>query len=126
MKRLLILGLLALLPMQLVFARTVEIDVHGMTCPFCVDSLERKFKKMVSVNKVEVSLKLKKVRLETDANAPTIAAIKQAVLDTGFTPTKVTVLDENSENNNTNAEEANKEKIKQDTLQNKNKKTQDK
>lgn len=46
--------------MQTGFARTVEIDVFGMTCAFCVDSLERKFNKMESVSKVEVSLKLKK------------------------------------------------------------------
>jgi copper chaperone CopZ len=73
-------------------ARTVEIDVYGMTCAFCVDSLERKFVKMESVTKVEVSLKLKKVRLETDKNAPGIDAIKQAVLDAGFTPIKITIL----------------------------------
>ena len=122
MKLLLTLGLLTLLSIQLVFARTVEVDVHGMTCPFCVDSLERKFKKMESVNKVEVSLKLKKVRLETEAEAPTIAVIKQAVLDAGFTPTKVSVLDENTEENSkaeeTNDEETNKGDVKQDTHNN--------
>ncbi len=77
-----------------VFARTVEVDVFGMTCPFCVDSLQRKFNKMDHISKVDVSLKLKKVRLETEANAPDLEAIKKAVLDAGFTPTKVTVLDD--------------------------------
>ena len=76
------------------FARTVEIEVFGMTCPFCVDSLERKFGKMDSVSKVQVSLKLKKVRLETADNAPSIEAIKKTILDAGFTPVKVTVLDD--------------------------------
>ncbi len=76
---------------QIAHARTVEIDVHGMTCAFCVDSLERKFGKMESVSKVEVSLKQKKVRLETDENLPSIETIKQTVLDSGFTPVKVTV-----------------------------------
>ena len=51
---------------QSIEARTVEIDVHGMTCAFCVDSLERKFKKIKTVTKVDVSLKLKKIRLEID------------------------------------------------------------
>ena len=73
-------------------ARTVEVNVHGMTCAFCVDSLQRKFKKMKSVTKVKVSLKQKKVRLETQENAPSLAVIKQAVLDAGFTPTKITVI----------------------------------
>ena len=84
--------LTGLLMMQPAFSRTIEIDVHGMTCPFCVDSLERKFGKMKSISKVEVSLKLKKIRLETEANAPSIEAIKQTVIDAGFTPTKVTVM----------------------------------
>ena len=75
-----------------VYARTVEIEVYGMTCSFCVDSLERKFSKMESISKVEVSLKLKKIRLETEENLPSLDTIKQAVLDTGFTPVKITVL----------------------------------
>ena len=82
---------------QIAHARTVEIDVHGMTCAFCVDSLERKFGKMESVSKVEVSLKQKKVRLETDENLPSIETIKQTVLDAGFTPTKIAVLPDEKE-----------------------------
>lgn len=84
---------------QIAHARTVEIDVHGMTCAFCVDSLERKFGKMESVSKVEVSLKQKKVRLETDENLPSIETIKQTVLDSGFTPVKVTVQPNEKEQN---------------------------
>ena len=75
---------------QIVQARTVEIDVHGMTCAFCVDSLERKFGKMKSVHKVEVSLKQKKVRLETEKEKPSLESIKQTILDAGFTPIKIT------------------------------------
>ncbi len=75
-----------------VFARDVEIDVHGMTCAFCVDSLERKFLKMKSVSTVQVSLAHKKIRLQTDDNAPSIETIKQTVLGAGFTPVKVSIL----------------------------------
>ena len=77
---------------QIVQARTVEIDVYGMTCAFCVDSLERKFGKMKSVHKVEVSLKQKKVRLETEKEKPSLETIKQTILDAGFTPIKLTEL----------------------------------
>jgi len=76
------------------YARTVEIDVYGMTCSFCVDSLQRTFKKMEHVSKVEVSLKQKKIRLETTDDQPSLETLKQAVLETGFTPTKITVKDE--------------------------------
>ncbi len=48
-----------LLLSPLAMARTVEVNVHGMTCSFCVDSLQRKFKKMKAISKIEVSLKQK-------------------------------------------------------------------
>ncbi len=91
MKKLLpiIFGLWVLV--DVAFARTVEVEVHGMTCAFCVDSLERKFREMDSVEKVQVSLKTKIVRLETNENLPTIESIKKAVLEAGFTPTSITV-----------------------------------
>jgi len=92
MKKLFLLVLFSSLwTIQTAHARVVEIDVHGMTCAFCVDSLERKFGKMKSISRVEISLKQKKVRLETDENLPSIETIKQTVLDSGFTPVKVTV-----------------------------------
>ena len=98
MKKLqLILLLSSLFLIQPVSAKTVEVDVHGMTCAFCVDSLQRKFSKMENVSKVDVSLKLKKVRLETAEDLPTEDTIKQAILDAGFTPVKVTVITEEPE-----------------------------
>ena len=87
----------ALLVVQTAQARTVEVEVYGMTCAFCVDSLERKFSSMESISQVDVSLKQKKVRLVTDETMPSIEAIKQAVLDAGFTPVKVTVQSNSQE-----------------------------
>jgi len=79
-------------------ARTVEVEVYGMTCAFCVDSMQRKFNKMKSVSNVKVSLKMKKVRLETETDSPSIEIIRQTILDAGFTPKKVTVLDDVTSN----------------------------
>ncbi len=84
---------------QTISARTVEIDVYGMTCAFCVNSLERKFGEMKSVSQVQVSLTMKKVRLETEENSPDIDTIKQTVLDAGFTPVNITVLPDEAEQN---------------------------
>lgn len=93
MKKVLLLTLFATLAFtQLTGAKTIEVDIHGMTCALCVDSLNRKFKKMEDVSKVDVSMKMKKVRLETESESPNIEKIKQAILNAGFTPTKVTVL----------------------------------
>jgi copper chaperone CopZ len=93
MKKTLVLIILSgLLFTQFSSARTVDVEVHGMTCAFCVDSLERKFRKMKSVSKVEVSLKLKKVRLETSETLPTVEVIKQTIINSGFTPVKVSIV----------------------------------
>lgn len=93
MKNFLLLPLLAALAITFsVNAKTIEVEVHGMTCALCVDTLNRKFNKMAGVSQVEVSMKMKKVRLETDSTLPTIAMIKQAIVDAGFTPTKVMVI----------------------------------
>ena len=94
MKKLLMIGLIWSICMQWSFARTIEVEVHGMTCSFCVDALQRKFKKVPHVTDVKVSLKLKKMRLETDdAKSPTLEEVKQTVLDSGFTPLKIKVLE---------------------------------
>ncbi len=74
-----------------VFAETLEIDVNGMTCAFCVDSLQRKLGKLPEIAQVEVSLKNKKVKLDTGDEKADIDAIKQAIIDSGFTPVKVHV-----------------------------------
>ena len=93
MNKVLLLPLFAVMAFaQLASAKTIEVDVHGMTCALCVDSLNRAFEKMEGVSKVEVSMKMKKIRLETESESPTIEKIKQAILDSGFTPTKVTVI----------------------------------
>lgn len=71
-------------------AEQIEIDIHGMTCAFCVDSLQRNLGKLPDVKSVEVSLKLKKVRIKTHSEKADIERIRQSILDSGFTPVKIT------------------------------------
>jgi copper chaperone CopZ len=85
-------GLITLLWAAALPAEQIEIDIHGMTCAFCVDSLQRNLGKLSDVKTAEVSLKLKKVRIETRGETTDIERIKQTVLDSGFTPVKVTPL----------------------------------
>lgn len=92
MRHLLITALLAIGLMQPSLARTLEIEVFGMTCAFCVDSLQRTFNKHEDVKKVDVSLEQKKVRLETKGDLPSVESIRQMILDAGFTPIKITEL----------------------------------
>jgi copper chaperone CopZ len=44
------------------------------------------------VEKVDVSLEQKKVRLETKGDLPSVETIRRMVLDAGFTPVKITEL----------------------------------
>ena len=100
MKKILLLPLVVALTMTAsINAKTIEVEIHGMTCALCVDSLNRKFNKMAGVEEVAGSMKMKKVRLETKGKSPTTAMIKQAILDAGFTPIKVTVISNEDANN---------------------------
>jgi copper chaperone CopZ len=85
-------AVVALLWANTSFAEDIEIEIHGMTCAFCVDSLNRNLGKLSDVKSVEVSLKLKKVRIESRGENTDIERIKKTVLDSGFTPVKVTPI----------------------------------
>lgn len=84
--------LFTLFMIPIVHSRTIEVEVYGMTCAFCIDSVERKFNAMESISKVDVSMKQKKIRLETDETAPSFNIIKRTVLDAGFTPINIRII----------------------------------
>jgi copper chaperone CopZ len=66
--------------------QTIEIEVTGMTCPFCVYGTEKKLKKLDGVANVDVSLSKKKARIVMEeGKSADINAIKKAITDAGFT-----------------------------------------
>ena len=72
--------------------QTIEIEVTGMTCPFCVYGTEKKLGKLDSVESVEVSLENKKARIVMkDGEMADINAIKKAITDAGFTAGKASI-----------------------------------
>lgn len=75
------------------YGDTIEIEVNGLTCAFCVDSLQRKLKKLPDIEQVDVSLKSKKVRIVYRADSIDIEQIKDIVINAGFTPVKIRNLD---------------------------------
>ena len=97
MRYLLLTALVIIGWMQPAMSRILEIDVYGMTCAFCVDSLQRTFNKNEDVEKVDVSLEQNKVRLQTKGDLPSVETIRQMILDAGFTPVKVTELPDSSD-----------------------------
>ncbi len=77
-------------------ADTIEVDVHGFTCAFCVDSLQRQLKKLPDIEQVDVSLKFKKVRIVSSAEHMDIARIRKIVIDSGFTPVNIRTIEDDS------------------------------
>ena len=47
-------------------AKEVTVQVNGMVCAFCAQGIEKKFKALPEVKKVDVSLEQKQVRLQID------------------------------------------------------------
>ncbi len=89
----LIIGMLVLVsPGRADEPQVVEIEVTGMTCPFCVYGTEKKLTDLPGVDKAEVSLKAKKARIVmTPGKKADIETIRQAITEAGFTPGDVTV-----------------------------------
>jgi len=86
------------IPMTLAFAPmvnadTIEVDVQGLTCAFCVDSLQRKLKKLPNVEQVDVSLKNKKVRIVSSEEHIDFEQIRKIVIDSGFTPVNIRTIE---------------------------------
>lgn len=74
-------------------ASTIEIDIHGMTCAFCVDALKRGLSKLSNIDQVDVSLKDKKIRIAASTKLD-IDTIKKIIINSGFTPIEIRTVDD--------------------------------
>ena len=75
----------------------LEIDINGMTCPFCVYSLERELGRLSEVKQVLISLRSSKARLTLKEGAHIDAdTLREVVLEAGFTPGEVRDVSEGS------------------------------
>lgn len=66
-----------------------ELQVEGMTCGGCANSVKRSVQAVDSNAKVDVDLQSKKVRIDSGAN---LDAIKSAVNDAGYPVTASAAL----------------------------------
>ena len=75
----------------------LEIDIDGMTCPFCVYNLERELGQLSEVKQVLISLRSSKARLTLKEGAHIDSdTLREVVLEAGFTPGKVRDVSEGS------------------------------
>lgn len=66
-------------------AELIEVRVNGMVCAFCANGLEKKFKKLKGLKKVEVSLDDKMIRSEfTEKTSPGDKKLKKLIEDAGY------------------------------------------
>ncbi len=73
----------------------LEIDIKGMTCPFCVYSLEKELGKLSEVEEVLISLKSNKARLTLKEGAHIDSdTLQEVVLRAGYTPGEVRDISE--------------------------------
>ena len=65
----------------------IKIDVDGLSCPFCAYGLEKKLKKIKTVNDVEIYLEegIAIFSVSKDQK-PTKETLEKVVTDAGFTP----------------------------------------
>lgn len=75
--------------------QVLEIQVQGMTCPFCVYGVEKNLGKLSGVEKAQASLESKKVRvIMRPGQTADIERIKQVIRDAGFSPEAAAVRSE--------------------------------
>jgi len=70
-------------------ADTVEVDILGMSCSFCVEGLKDELSQLPDVAQVEVSLKQKVVRIVSKGQSLDMDRVRSAIIDAGFTPSEV-------------------------------------
>jgi copper chaperone CopZ len=84
------LSLIAILISFNVFASNVEVDVKGMTCGMCVESITKELKSTEKCDKISVNLEDKKARFtEFKGKNITDSEIKSAIKKAGYEAVKI-------------------------------------
>lgn len=89
LKNLILIASLSVMP-ALAQAKPITVQVKGMVCGFCAQGIEKKFKALPEIGKVNVSLETKLVSLETkEAHDVTDDQIKKIVTESGYDVVKI-------------------------------------
>ncbi len=64
--------------------KTQQINVDGMSCGHCVETIENAVMKMEGVSQVQVSLENKNVSVDFDENQTSLEDIKGKIVEVGF------------------------------------------
>lgn len=71
-------------------AKPITVQVKGMVCAFCAQGIEKKFKALPEIGKVNVSLETKIVSLDTkEGKDVPDEQIKKIITDAGYDVVKI-------------------------------------
>lgn len=71
---------------------SVEMEVDGMTCPFCVYGIEKKLEALEEVEDAGANLKAGTVDINLKENEPIdLERLEKAILESGFTPGRLKI-----------------------------------
>ncbi len=88
-KNLILASALFVMPI-LAQAKPISIQVKGMVCGFCAQGIEKKFKVLPEVSKVNVSLDTKLVSLDTkEGKDVPDEQIKKIIMEAGYEIVKI-------------------------------------
>ena len=64
--------------------QTTILNINGMTCMGCVNSIKNVVEKVSGVNGADVSLEKKQVKIQYDPEKTNINQFKEAIVGAGF------------------------------------------
>ena len=76
----------------------VDIAIKGMSCPFCVYSVEKKLSALEGVQSAEVDLEQGRARVAMQPGvAPDSGQLREAIINAGFTPGDISAVSDGGE-----------------------------
>ena len=64
--------------------RSEQINVDGMSCAHCIETIQNTVGKIAGVNQIKVSLENKKVSVDFDEVQTNLEVIKKNIIEAGF------------------------------------------
>ena len=69
----------------------IEVQVNGMSCPFCAYGIEKKLRAIAGARDVKVDLEAGRATFEAPSGAVTEQEVRRAIKDAGFSPGKIEI-----------------------------------